>query len=346
MAAYCYTGAKSAQKMDREVARAAIRRAVQSIGPEGTLELGFFGGEPLIEADLILGLIQYAGDLAAETGIRLQPSLTTNGTLATGRAWELMTLPAMQLTVSHDGLPDVHDRHRRSPDGRGSSAQVVATLGRLHEAGRPVWVNMVVRPDNVAALPEGIAWLRGQGVRRVNPSLDVWARWDHADARRLSDALVRCADVWRAGLPHHAVSWFDEKAARLAGVPINQTARCGFGDGEIAVAPSGNLYPCERLIGDDGPDNAMRLPGHATDAGDFGPMPAPRRSGEGCGRCAIESYCNTTCRCSNYVRTGDVARPDGLLCLLDRVLYRETSRVLRELRTPRPLSPSACHVSG
>ena len=42
----------------------------------------------------------------------------------------------------------------------------------------------------------------------------------------------------------------------------------------------------------------------------------------------MAELCNTDCRCSNYVRTGDVSRPDGLLCLLDQTVYRETARVL------------------
>ena len=335
---YCYTGTKLSRSMNPEVGRAAVERALRSIRPAGTFELGFFGGEPLLEADLILDLIEYATAAAAEAGVGLHLSMTTNGTLATGRAWQVMTLPAMQLAVSHDGLPEVHDRHRRGRGGGGTSAAVLATIRRLQEAGKTVRVNMVVRPDNVGSLPEGIARLRELGIRQIDTSLDVWTHWNRDDARQLEQSLVRCAELWRAGLPHCGISWFDEKAAKLAGVPTSATARCGFGDGEIAVAPSGNLYPCERLIGEDAADNPMRLPGHALEGDDFCLPAVPGRSAEGCAACAIQTHCNTTCRCSNYVRTGDVTRPDGLLCLLDRVIYRETSRVLRKLQT-------ACTVS-
>jgi sulfatase maturation enzyme AslB (radical SAM superfamily) len=47
---YCYTGRKSARSMSRRVGRVAIDRANHSLAPGGTLELGFFGGEPLLEA--------------------------------------------------------------------------------------------------------------------------------------------------------------------------------------------------------------------------------------------------------------------------------------------------------
>jgi uncharacterized protein len=189
---------------------------------------------------------------------------------------------------------------------------------------------MVVRPDTVDSLVDGIRHLRALGVTRVDPSLDLWTHWTTDDARRLESAIAGCADLWADALPDLSVSWFDEKTALLGRVPTGESARCGFGAGEIAVAPSGNLYPCERLIGDDAPDNPMRLHGHAL-AGDHFLMtrPAPGRSDEACDVCAMQSMCNTTCRCSNYVRTGHVDQPDGLLCLFNQVCLSETARVLR-----------------
>jgi uncharacterized protein len=114
-------------------------------------------------------------------------------------------------------------------------------------------------------------------------------------------------------------------------VPANPTSRCGFGNGEIAVAPSGSLYPCERLIGADPPNSPLCL-GHVSDGDDFvQPAPKGERREESCTSCALLKTCNTTCRCSNYVRTGDVNRPDGLLCLLDRICTREAIRGARKL---------------
>lgn len=343
---YCYVGEKGPQRMRPELGRAAIDRAIRSLHRGGTLELGFFGGEPLIEARRIAEWIAHARRRAAEIGAEVQTHLTTNGTVTDPPAGELLAHGDLDVSVSHDGLPEVHDRHRRDTRGRGTSDRVMATLRKLVAEGRDVCVVMVVRPDTVEWLPDGILRLREEGVRHVDPTLDLWATWDRQDAARLEGSLVRAADVWREGLPHCGVGWFDEKAAKLAGVPISETARCGFGDGEIAVAPSGNLYPCERLIGEDGPESPMRLPGHVLDGEDFDAvLSPPERSTPSCSACAIQSQCNTTCRCSNYVRTGDVTQPDGLLCLLDRVCHDETARVLRRLVQIPVESVSLSHIS-
>jgi len=340
---YCYTGRKFSRSMPEEAGWRAIDRALASLEPGGTLHLGFFGGEPLMEAPLVHSLLDYARRGAHAADVALRPGLTTNGAVEGAAAWSLLTRPDLDVAVSCDGLPEVHDRHRRFPGGGGTSGVVLATLRRLLEAGRDFSVVMVVRPDTVDLLPEGIALLRALGVRYVEPSLDLWTSWSGADARRLEAAIERAADVWGDGLPGFGVSWFDEKAALLARVPIEETARCGFGDGELAVAPSGNLYPCERLISEDADDNPMRLPGHALEGDDFvGHEPPAGRCAGACAECRIQSLCNTTCRCSNYVRTGHCGRPDSLLCALNRACTRETARVLGSLAARPARRPARC----
>jgi len=326
---YCYTGEKFSRPMPVDVAERAIDCAIHSLAPGSALELGFFGGEPLLEPELILHSIEYARIVTACAGNSLQLSLTTNGTLAEGDAWRVMLLPDLDLTVSHDGLPAIHDRHRVYSDGRGSASQVEATIRRLLQAGKDFQVLMVVRPDTLEYLPEGITHLRAMGVRRVELSLDLWTEWNDADSPRLERVLGACAELWRAALPDFQLSWFDEKAAGLARVPMTDSARCGFGHQQVAVSPAGNLYPCERLMGADEEHNPMRLPGRVQELENFLAFAAPpARSSPECLECDLQHVCGTTCRCSNYVRTGDISRPDGLLCLVEQLCIRETARVL------------------
>jgi len=343
---YCYTGAKFQRAMPIAIGCKAIDRAAALLRRGGVLELGFFGGEPLLEAQRIREFIAHAEAAAQPKAINLQLSLTTNGTQATGAAWEIMLRQDLDLAVSCDGIRRAHDKHRRGLDGRATSHAVLLTMQKLLEAGKEFRVVLVVRPDTLDALPEGIEFLLERGVRRFEPSRDLWARWSNADAPRLERAIARCARIWRAALPEISLSWFDEKAALLSKALMNGTARCGFGDGQIAVAPSGNLYPCERLIGEDSPANQMRLPGHVGVGADFLSMSraAPRSAAE-CGVCEMQSLCGTTCRCSNCIRTGNVAEPDGLLCLLNQVCLRETARAARGplVDFGPPLRTEGCH---
>jgi uncharacterized protein len=326
---YCYLGPKSGECMPEGVAWQAVDRALASIEPGGVLELGFFGGEPLLDADVVDRIADYAVGRAAAMGIATTLSLTTNGTVATTGAWHVMVRPDLELAVSHDGLPDVHNAHRRLADGSGTAARALCTMHRLLRAGKDFSVVMVVRPDTVPYLAAGILFLHALGVRSIEPSLDLWTPWTRADLAELEEAIAATARIWRDALPDLGITWFDEKAALMANVELEGTARCLFGNGQVAVSPTGHLYPCERLIGQDTPANPARLPGHVGWGDDFLNLDAPcPATCEACETCRAHSICNTTCRCSNYVRTGDAGRPDGLLCLFNRACARETARVL------------------
>ncbi|MEK7271261.1 MAG: radical SAM protein [Planctomycetota bacterium] len=332
--AYCNAGPKSPRAMPEAVGRKAVDRALASLRDGGTLDLGFYGGEPLLEPIFVSGMLDHAGRRARERGISLLATLTTNGTIAGPEAWKVLTRPDLDLAVSHDGLPDIHDRHRRTADGKASSEAVLGTMQRLREAGKEFRVVMVVRPDGVDALPDGIRFLRGRGVRRFEPSLDLHARWTPADRTRLEAAVERCAGLWLEDPRAFGIGWLEEKVSRLARLPCPPSARCGFGDGEIAVAPSGRLYPCERLIGADDEANPMRLPGHALEGEDFPGMPAGgTREAPACLGCPVRSACDTACRCANFARTGEPGSPDALLCSFEKACIRAAASALGTARS-------------
>ncbi|RPI61781.1 MAG: radical SAM protein [Planctomycetaceae bacterium] len=327
---YCYAGSKRQCVMPVELARKSIGRAINSLSAGGKLELGFFGGEPLIEAGLLLELADFAREQTRQAGKSLSMQVTTNGTIDTPQAWQVMQAGDIELAISCDGVEQAHDRHRRTLTGEGSLTKVLATLQTLLTGGKDVVVVSVVRPDTAEHLPASLEMFRRLGVKFVSPSLDLWMQWSTQDIDALSRVMPKCADIWHESHGAFGVGWFDDMAARLAKLEIAGCARCAFGAGQIAVTPSGNLYPCERLVGDDADDNPQRMAGHATLGDDFlGYAPPPARSLPACESCSIRHACSTFCRCSNYVRTGDPARPDGLLCQLNQMCFAEVTRVLQ-----------------
>lgn len=329
---YCYTGAKFNRRMLPGTGDLAIRRAMASIKEGGRLDLGFFGGEPMIEAKRIREWMGYANAVAARRGIRVVPHLTTNGTIRTPEADDLLFGGELDISISCDGDPASHDRHRVGVDGSGSFNQIKDTIEALVATGVDFQTITVVRPDTAAHLADNLQFLHSLGVRRMVCSLDLWTQWKRQDAARLQEGITAAGRFWRERLPFVSVNWFDLKLAALADVPVAEDiVACGYGHGEIAVSPAGNLYPCERLIAEDPSDNPARLPGGVHEGDDFlNLQPAGERTADACSTCAIREACSTSCRCSNFIRTGDVGRPDGLLCLLDKACYREALKTITE----------------
>jgi uncharacterized protein len=334
---YCYTGAKFSSPMSHEIGVAAINRAFHSLTQKGKLDLSFFGGEPLLEPHRILAWMTYARTRSKRSGQTVRFSLTTNGTVTNQGAMEVMLSEDLDLAVSFDGHAAIHNRYRVDQQGNGSASKVEATLRQLLENGKAVRVNVVVRPDTLENMASGLINLYEMGVRHVDLSLDLWTKWSVGDGVRLERFVEEAGGLWRQWMPEFNLNWFDAKVADLLRLPTSEeTTLCGFGGGEIAVAPSGRLYPCERLIGEDQPNHPLCLPGSALEGTDFlNYGPASFQSCATCLDCALSSACDTTCRCSNFVRTGNVNHPDGLLCVLNKASARVTSRLLANAQNQR-----------
>lgn len=334
---YCYTGSKFHSPMPQEVGDAAIERAFRSVQDGGRVTLGFFGGEPLIETRSITRWMEFARGQAGSLGKEARFTLTTNGTIQTEGAWQVMLASDLELAVSFDGSPTLHNRQRPDALGRRTTEVVEKLLCRLRDSGKIFRVVCVVRPDNLDEIPEGLVYLHDLGVREIDLSLDLWTPWSAEDGVRLKALVENASVLWREWLPEFSLNWFDSKTARLARLPESEASlRCGFGAGEIAVAPSGRLYPCERLIGEDKPGQPMALLGHVLEGEDFlSGDPAPCSQCSACSKCALRDTCDTLCRCSNYIRTGNVNRPDGLLCILNKAVTEAVVRVLGR-ESPHP----------
>ena len=335
---YCYTGSKFSSPMSRPVGDRAIRRALASIADGGHLSVGFSGGEPLLEADSILHWMDFARRIAKTAGKSVRFHLTTNGTVATPAARQVMLASDLDLSVSCDGLPDVHDLHRRNRYGARTAAIVETLLADLVRQGRAFDVLTVVRPDTLDRLPAGLARLRSLGVSRFTLSLDLWTNWSADDLSLLETTVDTLADLWRSWVPQASIDWFDTRVASLARlVSSAPSARCGFGEGELAVAPGGRLYPCERLVGEDQPGNPLRLPGVLDDYLDFLDLRSPCAAGDD-----PAATPEGGCRCSNYVRTGSTVATDILLRSLDLAANRAVERIIKT--TGRFVVPVQTHA--
>lgn len=324
--AYCYVHLATQDRLPRAHAVQAIDLALGKLPPDGVLDLGFFGGEPLLELDEVVALSGLAREKAAARGGRAVVSLTTNGTLLTSDAVAKLKEAEVFLTVSFDGVAAAHDANRPFVSGGGTHASVLEGIARCHAGGLPVAVNMVVDPSNVARLAAGYQLALDRGVDRVVISINYDADWREPALEVLGEqyGLVgeRYVRAIKAGRPA-TVSWLEEKLERAVHGP-GET--CTFGRSEIAVDPRGRIFPCTRLVRDRGGDEHVigQLPGGFA-APAKGPLP------DDCQACALVSSCSNACACVNLSRTGKVNEPDGLVCFLENLTNRVARRVATAL---------------
>ncbi|MCP4686485.1 MAG: radical SAM protein, partial [Desulfobacterales bacterium] len=113
------------------VAERAVDFLLERSGPLDAATLVFFGGEPLLNFQLITRVVDYATRAASDRGKTIDFAITSNGTLFTEEVVAFLHENNVGVTVSMDGLPRVHDRYRRFPDGSPSYDRILPGVKRL-----------------------------------------------------------------------------------------------------------------------------------------------------------------------------------------------------------------------
>jgi uncharacterized protein len=328
---YCYTGEKFRREMDWETVTRSLDllfSAPRELTPwrdEAPLDLGFFGGEPLICFEMLERAALEARDRAAREGRRLRLAVTTNGTLVTpARARRLKALD-VQVTLSLDGCRAAHEATRPQRGGRSSFDDVIAGARNMVDAGLGLQIIAVVAPENVGWLGESVRFLAELGAREIilNPAFEC--AWSDADLVRWERGLEEAAEVYagaiRAGRPI-AMPTFDNKLLAAAKGGLTSCDSCGSGDREIAVSPRGNLFPCARMVGEDR-DDALVI-GHLDTGIDRGRVSGLKRgpADPACDECAEQWRCGASCACANLAETGTTHLPGGTQCWYEQATAR------------------------
>lgn len=300
------------------------------------LEIGFFGGEPLLEFDLIQEITSLIESQPAFTRTRVGLTLVTNGTIFSDRIAAFLREHDIRLCLSCDGPPTVHDAFRKSPAGEPSSDRVVRTIRAGLETLPYVLVNSVYRPETVDSLSETVEFLAGLGLRQLYLNPDFGAPWGSADLARLEAAYERVADryirFYREGDPHF-ISLIDNKIAVLLRGGYHPLERCGMGRREMAFTPDRRIYPCERLIGGDGEED------HSIGTLDTGLDLARMLCRKGsepslntvCLSCGLRDLCMNWCGCSNFFMTGRYDRVGAFLCASEKAAIKAAFRAFTNL---------------
>jgi uncharacterized protein len=155
---YCYETFQY-KRMEPWVVEGVKRLLERRMSGLDVLELSWFGGEPLLAADIIQDVLAHAGTLAKEHGVRLTSSMTTNAyLLKEDRFRSLLSLGLKSYQISFDGPREYHDRKRVLAGGRGTFDRIwTNVLAMKREPGEfDVLIRVHADRQNVGALPEFI----------------------------------------------------------------------------------------------------------------------------------------------------------------------------------------------
>jgi uncharacterized protein len=326
-------GEHHATRMPDRIAERAVDLAFDS-GRD--VDLCFFGGEPLIEHALLERTARRTRTMARRLGRSLRMRVTTNGVLLDARRLASLRELGVRVTLSIDGVLDAHDAGRRRLGGTSSHGAAVRAAKLLAAEGS-LEVISVITPNNVRLLAESVAFLVSLGARNVILNPDYGAKWTASDLEAWEQALEGVARIWsrvrERGEDDVALPVFDDPVLAAVKGGLEPHDRCLNDERtKLAVAPSGRVYPCDRLVREDR-DHRFVI-GHVDDAS-FGraraslPMVGP--DGGECGACPERFRCGAHCACSNFAETGSLTVPGAVHCWFEQTRARIADRAAWDL---------------
>jgi radical SAM protein with 4Fe4S-binding SPASM domain len=225
---------------------------------------------------------------------------------------------------------------RLTAGGKGTFDAVAQGLARLRDAGIPHQLLAVVGPWSAPSLDRTVATALALGPEKVQLSIDYGAPWTEESLGALREGLRDAGDVWmaafRAGKAVPLNPLHGKILAHLhGGMPC--ASRCLLAQGELTVAPSGNLYPCGQMVGEDD-DDALVI-GHVStgvDAARVARLQSARdRIDDTCGDCELVDRCQSQCGCRHLALTGELGKITASLCETEAAFVEEADRVAETL---------------
>jgi uncharacterized protein len=298
--------------------------------------IGFFGGEPLLEFDLVRKITKAIQNHKSFDPNRVIIQIVTNGTIFSKEIADFLRENNVTLGISCDGPPFVHDVFRKFPDGSGSSRIVERNLKQALKIFPFIPVNAVYSPNNVQFLPEVVDYLSSLGVRNIHLNHNISAKWTKKEAEMLPNIYNsignKYMNFYRQGKPRY-ISLIDGKIAVILRGGYQPLERCRLGMGEFAFAPSGDVYPCERLIGS-GVEKRHCM-GNINDG--FSPkkickMGSNIANNLECQKCGLQEYCMNGCGCTNYHSTGNYNIVGPFVCASEKAAICTAFRIIQNMR--------------
>ena len=300
--------------MSYEVGKRALDFLMENSGTRRNLEVDFFGGEPLMNFQVVKDLVAYARSVEQERGKNFRFTLTTNGVLVDDEVIDWANRECSNVVLSLDGRKEIHDRFRVDYAGNGSWEKIVPKFQRFVEkrGGRDYYMRGTFTHANPDFLKD-IQTMLDLGFNELSMEPVVCAKGDPSalteeDLAIVMDQYEKLAQLMLEKDKEGKPFTFYHYMIDLSGGPCiyKRISGCGSGTEYMAVTPWGDLYPCHQFVGEE----RFRL-GNIWDGvtnkevqGEFAACNVYAHPE--CRDCWARLYCSGGCAANAYHATGSV----------------------------------------
>ena len=245
--------------MSFEVGKKALDFLIANSGSRKNLEVDFFGGEPLMNWDVVKKTVEYGRSLEEKYDKKFRFTLTTNGVLLNDEIMEFANREMANVVLSIDGRKEVHDYMRPTRNGKGSYDVILSKFQEFAKkrAGKSYYVRGTYTHNNLD-FSNDVLHMADLGFDQISVE-PVVSLPDEPYAIKEEDipVLLEQYDILaKEMIKRHKEGRgfnFFHFMIDLEGGPCvaKRLSGCGSGTEYMAVTPWGDLYPCHQFVGED-----------------------------------------------------------------------------------------------
>lgn len=327
---YCFAAkgdfGRGRMLMPLEVGKKAIDFLIEKSEGRHNLEVDFFGGEPLMNFEVVKKIVAYARGLEKEHNKNFRFTITTNGLLLTDDKIEFINREMSNCVLSLDGRKAVNDLLRVRVDGTGcydtivpKYQKLVATRGDKDYYARGTFTkhNLDFTEDVLHMVDLGFDQVSVEPVvsdMKLDYSIkeedlpQVFKEYEH-----LADVIIERKKAGKAFNFFHFM--IDLQQGPCA---IKRLRGCGCGNEYVAVTPEGDIFPCHQFVGDDTWKMGNVLDGtFDLDQKENFAMANVYTKPE-CKNCWAKFYCSGGCNANSWQYEGDIRKAHPISCELEK----------------------------
>lgn len=300
--------------MSFEVGKRALDFLVENSGTRTNLEVDFFGGEPLMNWDVVKKIVAYGRSIEKEKGKKFRFTLTTNGVLVDDDVIEFSNREMHNVVMSIDGRREIHDYYRKDYAGNGSYDRIIPKFQKFAKSrgdtgyyvrGTYTHLNVDFTNDIFHMADLGFTQLSMEPV--VCAPTDPEALTEEDFPKLCEQYEILAKEMIRRKKEGREITFYHYMIDLSHGPCIyKRISGCGSGTEYMAVTPWGDLYPCHQFVGDE-----KYLMGNIWDGVTNESVRDEFRkcnvySRRECDDCWARLYCSGGCAANAYHATGSI----------------------------------------
>lgn len=312
--------------MSLETGKKAIDFLLEKSGNRENLELDFFGGEPLMNFDVVKEIVEYARMREKEYGKNFRFTVTTNGLLLTDDKIDFINKEMSNVVLSIDGRKCVNDRMRHRVDGTGCYDTIIEKFRKTVDSrgDKEYYVRGTYTKYNLD-FSEDVFHLYEQGFDQISvepvvaPDTAPYALTEKelpaifAEYDKLAGRLLENDKNGKHFNFFHFMLDLDQGPCA-----IKRLRGCGCGNEYVAISPNGDIYPCHQFVGID----EWKMGNLNEETFDYKIKDyfasAHIYTKEECKKCWAKFYCSGGCNANNYIYAGDVHNAYKMSCEIEK----------------------------